>query len=106
MASRLTKYLKQKAEFKAVVRDENGDPQLNVYGEPSYTFGAMIPCRKEPYKALNTGEAGLVITANHTYYLDNTVQPRVEDMLDGNTIKDVIDYVDGMGTLVGYEVRV
>lgn len=104
--SRMTRYLKQTAEFQAVVRSETGKPQLNEYGEPSYQEPVVVKCRREKYHVKAATNTGAFINCMHTYYLDDSVKPMVDDMLDGHLIQDVEEYVDGAGILVGYEVSV
>lgn len=104
--SRMTRYLKQTAEFQAVLRSETGKPHLNEYGEPSYQEPVTVKCRREKYHVKAATNTGAFVNCIHTYYLDDSVEPKVDDMLDGHLIQDVEAYVDGAGTLVGYEVSV
>lgn len=106
MATRLTKYLRQTAQFEAVTVGPNGKPSLNDYGEPAYAGAITVRCRKEPYKAVEGSISGQYVEYSYTYYLDNSVQPKVGDKLDGMVVQQVTDYIDGLGKLVGYEVSV
>ena len=104
--SRMTRYLKQTAKYEAVLTDNTGNPQLNEYGTPQYASSVSVRCRKEPYKAKASTGYGAFVDYNTTYYLDEKVRPSVDDKLDGQLVKEVVEYVDGMGTLVGFEVHV
>lgn len=103
--SRLTRHLKQTAKFEAAVRDENGEVVLDVYGKYSYDSPVQLPCRREAsVEKVSTG-FGVYVQNGLTYYVDERQKIRVNDKLDGNYVRSVIDYVDGAGVLVGYEVH-
>lgn len=104
--SRMTRYLKQTAQFSKVQLDSDGSKKLNEYGEPVYSDPITVKCRRERYQVKATAAYGAFVNYQHTYYLDDAVEPSVDDLLDGEKIQNVERYVDGLGKLVGYEVMV
>lgn len=106
MASRLTKYLKQKAIFASVLTDEQGKVVLNDYGEPDYSATTLVRCRKQPYERVESSYSGQYVDIRSVYYFDDSVIPKVGDMVDGAVVKKAEEYIDGMGLRVGFEVYV
>lgn len=104
--SRMSAYLRQTAQYEAVKYDAEGNPVLDEYGKPTYETAVTVKCRKEKYCVKAATGYGQFLNYSSTYYLDEKIKPRVDDKLDGHLIQDVNEYVDGIGTLVGYEVIV
>lgn len=103
---KMTKYLRQTAMIENVVLDENGKPELDVYGQPKFSTPVQSKCRKESYKARASTSYGQFVNFTTTYYFDESVKIHGGDKVDGQEVQSIEEYVDGMGTLVGYRVDV
>lgn len=103
--SRLTRYLKQTAKLQTAKVDENGKTLLDDYGKPLYNEAVEIKCRKEPYKYNAFTSLGQFVNYQHTYYIDETTHVTVGDLLDGEIVLTVNEYIGGFGELVGFEVQ-
>ena len=103
---KMTKYLKQTAYIENVVLGEDGKPQLDAYGRPTFSPQVMIKCRKEPYRVRASTGYGQFVNFTTTYYFDESVTIRNGDKVDGHEVQSIEEYVDGLGNLVGYRVDV
>lgn len=104
--SRLTRRLKQNVSFKRILRNDDGTAQLDNYGEYIYGPPQILKCRKEPsYERLNTG-TGSSVLVGAIYFIDEKVQPEVDDLMDTDKVTAVFPYIDGAGILIGFEVHV
>lgn len=104
--SRLSAYLNQTAVLEKALYAPNGQPMLDVYGQPEYSRPQTVKCRKEPYTVRASSGYGQFVNYTTTYYLSNAVKVQNGDKLDGQHIQSVEEYIDGFGTLVGYKVDV
>lgn len=105
--SRLTKYLRQSATLSRVQRSTvTGEPVLDLYGEPLYEPQVQVRCRRERVIKDVLTQTGAVLKSETRYYLDDTAEIRVGDVLDGRTAVGVEEYTDGLGRLEGYLVYV
>lgn len=103
--SRLSKYLKQDTTFQPVVRDITGKPLLNEYGVPEYGAVVQVKCRKETMAVQAETGLGKYLSLGLTFYVDDSIKPQSSDLMDSKTILEVVDYIDGSGVLIGYEVH-
>ena len=103
---KMTKYLRQVATIENVILDDNGKPVLDVYGQPQFGLPVQSKCRKEAYKARANTSYGQFVNFTTTYYFDETVTIRNGDKVDGQEVQSIEEYVDGVGTLIGYRVDV
>ena len=104
--SRLTKYLKQQCTLELVKRDTSGNVLMNRYGEPDYNTSVKVRCRKERISKDILTTNGSVSKSVSRYYLDNDVEVRVGDKLDGRVVTKVSDFVNEFGVSEGYECYV
>lgn len=103
--SRMTKFLKQKCKLEKLVV-ENGQPKLNDFGEFQYAAPIELKCRHEPsYKDIQTAN-GSVVRSTSRYFLDESVSIAADYRIDGKVVISVIEYVNGLGRVEGYEVYV
>lgn len=104
--SRMTKFLRQKCVLEQCIRNEDGSPDLNDYGEFQYKFGVVIPCRHESsFKDVQTVD-GSVVRSTATYYVDEKYKVAADDRIDGKVIVSVAEYINSLGKSEGYEVLV
>ena len=104
--SRLSKYLNQTAKWQKVIKDDTGNPQMDEYSNLAYSDEMTIKCRREPARINYTSSYGQFISYRDVYYVDETVDIAEKDLLDGRSVLAVYPYIDGSGTLIGYEVNV
>lgn len=104
--SRLTKYLKQEANFQAAIRDINGKAILNAYGEPEHKVAVTVKCRKDTSVSKSATGTGEFISVDTMYIVDETIKPQADDLFDGKVVLSVDDYAGGKGEIIGYEVHV
>lgn len=105
--SRLTKYLKQKAQITLMERDREGNPILDDYGDPKYRVSNITAkCRRErdTKDVLTTGGAASVSTTK--YYFDTSINIDIGDKVDGKVVLTVTDYINDMGISEGWLVTV
>ena len=103
---KMTKYLKQTAVIENVVLDSKGKAKLDAYGQPEFGTPITVKCRKEPYRARASTGYGQFVNLTTTYYFDESVTIRSGDKVDGHAVQSIVDYVDGLGQLVGYQVDI
>ena len=101
--SRMTKFLRQRCVLERVNRDLNGVPRLDKYGEPSYLPAMSLPCRREGYVRDVQTNTGSILRSSTRYFLDNTVEVLTGDKLDGKVTLAVAEYINGTGSVEGYE---
>lgn len=105
--SRITKFLMQRATISYMIRDINGEPILNEYGEPTYRPNKVtVACRREhgTKDVLTTGGAATVSTTR--YFFDNSVDISIGDKVDGKPVLTVTDMINSLGKNEGWEVTV
>ena len=102
----MTKYLKQTTSWQRLLTDAQGEVILDLYGEPTYASAITLKCRKE--RALNDilTTTGAMTRSDTTYYLDETAEVQMGDLLDGKSIIDFEEYVNEHGKTEGYRVVV
>lgn len=103
---RMTKYLKQSATLETHQVDSKGQPMLDEYGQPLFSVPNRVKCRKEVYKSRSNSDLGQYVDFANVYYFDASVRVSEGDRIDGHEVRNVSEYYDGMGVLVGYEVIV
>lgn len=104
--SRVTKFLHQQCTFERAKRTADGEIQVDMYGVPQYDKPATLKCRKEfVTKQVLTG-TGVALGSESLYTLDTTAQVRVNDLLDGETIKSITSLTNLYGVCEGYECHV
>lgn len=104
--SSMTKYLKQSAKLSTIKLQIDGNPELDVYGDPVYLPSIEVRCRRERKLRDVLSQTGSTIRSETTYYFDESVIINVGDLVDGKPIIDFEEYINGSGKLVGYEVVV
>lgn len=105
--SRMTKFLKQNATIQLMLRDSNGNPKLDDYGEPSYVNKVRkVKCRKEVSTKDVITSVGAAKKSATIYYFDETVSVTIGDKVDGKPILTVQEYINAQGLCEGYEVMV
>ena len=104
--SRMTKFLKQQCLFEAAKRTSKGEVQLNTFGDVLYKSGKRVKCRREQMiKDVQTSN-GAILQSSTRYFIDDTVQVRANDRIDGKTVLQVEEYVNQLGKVEGYECYV
>lgn len=102
--SRMTKYLKQTCTVKNVLIDADGEPLVDIYGEPSYSVPAVYKCRRErSFKDVLT-VSGVMKKSSITYYLDETCNINIGDLIDDRAVVDFQEYTNEHGQTEGYMV--
>lgn len=101
--SRITKYLNQKCTYEQQKRDENDEPVLDKYGEPSYEAPITIKCRRETFIHDVLTNNGSILKSSTRYYTDEKQVIRANDKLDGNPVLRVQEYINPFGISEGYE---
>lgn len=104
--SRMTKYLKQTTSWKKLIVDSQGEVILDLYGDPSYESPITLKCRRERSLKDILTVTGAMTRSDTTYYLDETVEIHIGDLLDGKSIIDFEEYVNEHGKTEGYRVVV
>ena len=103
--SRMTKFLRQKCQLERVIFEE-GLPKLNDFGEFQYGAPAVAKCRHESsHKDIQTTN-GSIVRSTARYFLDESTPVAPDDRIDGKVVVSVIEYVNGLGLVEGYEVYV
>ena len=103
--SRMTKYLKQRCSLERFV-ETKGVPKLNKFGEIQYQPAQTVRCRRESsHKDVQTAN-GSIVRSTARYFLDESVPVKVDYRIDGATVVSVVDYINNMGIVEGYEVYV
>ena len=103
---KMTKYLKQTASIECVLLNTDGTKKLDVYGQPMYATPVTVNCRKETYNARSSTGYGQFVNCKTTYYFDESVEITSGATVDGHEVQNIEEYVDGIGTLIGYRVDV
>jgi hypothetical protein len=99
--SLMSRYLNQLA----VYREVDSSKDLDIYGEPEYLEEKNLKCRREFSDREVEDRAGHIVQSRYTYLLDTTAKPKIGDLIDGLKILEVVDYVNGAGRLIGWEVH-
>lgn len=87
-----------------MILDENGEPLVDLYGEPSYSVPSMCKCRRErSFKDVLT-ISGVVKKSSITYYLDETCNIQVGDLIDDRPVVDFQEYTNEHGETEGFMV--
>lgn len=102
--SNMTKFLKQTCVFEEAQRDSNGIVALNDYGDIQYQSPLSLPCRREKFIRDVQTANGAVLQSESRYFLDEAVEIRADDRIDGYVVLSVEEYIDQFGQCVGYEV--
>ena len=103
--SRMTKFLKQTCSFEAA-RVQNDRVVLNEYGDIQYEPAITLACRREAYvRDLQTAN-GAILKTSSRYFLDESVEIKANDRLDGCVILACSEYTNQFGQCEGYEVYV
>lgn len=103
--SRMTKFLKQSCQLEKYVV-ENGQPKYNAFGELLYQPPIKLKCRNEmSHKDIQTAN-GNIVKSTSVYYLDESVPVMADYRIDGHVVMSVINYVNALGKVEGYEVYV
>ena len=103
--SRMTKFLRQKCQLEQVIFEE-GLPKLNDFGELQYAAPVSVKCRHESsHKDIQTTN-GSIVRSTSRYFLDESVPVAPDDRIDGRVVVSVVEYVNGLGLVEGYEVYV
>ena len=103
---KMTKYLRQLSEVQIPVLNNNGEPVLDDYGQPKFSSPVRVKCRKETYNARSSTGYGQFVDYKTTYYFDESVEITSGATVDGHEVQNIEEYVDGIGTLIGYRVDV
>lgn len=104
--SRMTKFLKQTCSMRSYLTDESGAALYNEFGELQYGEPVILRCRSEPYARDILTEGGHIISISTRYFLDDSLNIRVNDLLDGRAVLQCSGYTNQFGKLEGYEVYV
>ena len=100
--SRMTKLLKQSCVFTPAVRT-NGIISFDQYGEPTYGTAVTLRCRKE----YNTKDVltltGSILRSETVFYTDESQVVRTDDLLDGNKVLGVKEFINALGLVEGYK---
>lgn len=104
--SRMTKFLKQTCLVEAYSVDENGKPEHNRFGELIYQPAVECKCRNEQSVRDFQLSNGSIVRSSARYFLDNSMELKVDYRLDGHLIILLDEYIGPLGELVGYEVFV
>ena len=97
-------YLSQNATFSPAMRKEDGSPQMDKYGQILYGAGVSIHCRRQPQKKEIMTPDRQIIQITDTYYV--TTDVRIDDLLDGRRIQNVVAWVEIDGEIMGYKAAV
>lgn len=102
--SRMTKYLKQTCVVQNMVLDDQGEPVVDLYGEPTYSSPKNYLCRRErSFKDVLT-VSGVMKKSSITYYLDEMCNIQIGDLIDGRAVVDFQEYTNEHGNTEGYMV--
>lgn len=100
----MTKFLKQTCEVQKMLYDDNGEPILDLYGEPTYQDSVIVKCRRErSFKDVLT-ITGAMKKSSITYYLDEVEDIHIGDLVDDRPVVDFEEYTNEYGRTEGYMV--
>lgn len=100
----MTKFLNQKCSLEIAAYDDNGEVQLNKFGEVIYQKPVIVKCRRESIIKDIQVNNGAILKSYTRYFLDNSVSIKADDRLDGNIVLEVESYTNAAGLIEGYEV--
>ena len=102
----MLRHLNQTAVWKSAQVDGEGNPLLNLYGDPQYGEAQTIRCRREHVLKDVLTSTGAIVKSTTRYFIDSSTVVKVGDLLDGSQVIDFADYIDRRGVCQGYEVLV
>lgn len=101
--SRMTKYLKQKCTYEKLKRREDGEVELDIYGDPQYTDPVTIKCRRETTVQDVQTNTGAILKSTTRYFTDDKQSIQADDKLDGKAVLKVQEYINQFGVVEGFE---
>ena len=100
----MLRHLNQTATWCSAQVDGQGNPVLNLYGDPVYAEAQTIRCRRERVLKDVLTSTGAIVRSTTRYFIDSSVTVKLGDLLDGAQVLDFADYIDRRGVCQGYEV--
>ena len=97
--SRITKFLKQTCLW-------DSRTGLNKYGENEYAPPEEVKCRRETFTRDVVDTNGFIIKSASRYFLDDTVEVKAGDRIDGFIVFTVEEYINEHGNREGFEIYV
>lgn len=103
---RMTKFLKQHCMFEKAKCDSKGNTLLNDFGDVQYEEPVSVSCRRERViRDVQTSDGAILRSASR-YFLDEQVEIRADDRLDGRVVLEVEEYINQLGETEGWECYV
>lgn len=104
--SRMTKFLKQTCSVEAYQVGQDGEPQLNKFGEILYSSAVSCKCRREEcFQDVMTSN-GHIVKSVARYFLDDSQEIKANYRIDGHAVLEVRSYINQFGQNEGYEIYV
>lgn len=102
--SRMTKFLRQQCLLQPYLKNADGSPRHNDFGELQYSNGTRCMCRHEQLVRDVMTANGSMLRSSSRYFLDSSVDVRADYLIDGKVVLQVASYVNSIGQVEGYEV--
>lgn len=103
---RMTKYLHQTCSIETAVRDSSDQVVSDLYGASTFNKALTVRCRREHITKDVLTANGSVVKSATRYYLDESVNVRIGDKIDGLPVYQVSDFIDERGISEGVECYV
>lgn len=102
----MTKFLKQRCTYEQCKRKADGSVKLNMYGEPEYEAPVQIKCRREETVQDVQTNTGAILQSSTRYFVDNKFDIHAEDKFDGKPVLKLVEYINPLGKVEGFECYV
>ena len=86
-----------------MLRNQDGTPQLNKFGEKQYAVPVSVPCRMERGEKYVETANGAIVRSTTRYFLDSQVSIDVGDLINNAPVLVVKDFINSQGTSEGTE---
>lgn len=98
----MTKYLKQKCQYEALVLNEDGEPRLDQYGIPEFEAAVSVRCRRERSEKEVETTDGRIVRSTTVYYIDESITLHSGDKIDGKSVLQIAEYTGSLGKCEGW----
>lgn len=86
-----------------MLRNPDGTPQLNKFGENQYATPESIPCRMERGEKYVETANGAIVRSTTRYFLDAQAPIEIGDLINNAPVIVVKDFINAQGASEGTE---